>query len=116
MAVQKAKPAAKKTAATVTKVAAKKVAPAAAKPKNVKAATVKKAAMSAAVKKAPAKTAAATKPAPANAKKMVAKISPEERYRMVETAAYFIAERYGFQGNSTDHWASAEIEIAAKLG
>jgi len=128
MAVQKTKPAAKKTAPTVTKVAAKKVVPAAAKPKNAKAPAVKKAVVPAAVKKAPAKKAAVakpgkaavTKPVPSNTKKMaakpVAKPSPEERYRLVETAAYFIAERHDFQGNSTDHWAAAEIEIAAKLG
>jgi hypothetical protein len=35
---------------------------------------------------------------------------------MVETAAYFIAERHGFQGNSTEHWAAAEREIAVMLG
>jgi hypothetical protein len=41
---------------------------------------------------------------------------PEERYRMVQTAAYFIAEQHGFQGRSDAHWAAAEREIAAKLG
>jgi hypothetical protein len=67
--------------------------------------------------KAPAKKSAAseTKPAvPAN--KAAAKPSPEERYRMVETAAYFIAEQHGFQGRSDEHWAAAERAIAAKLG
>jgi hypothetical protein len=44
------------------------------------------------------------------------KPSPEERYRMVETAAYFIAEQHGFQGGSDEHWAAAEREIAARLG
>lgn len=42
-------------------------------------------------------------------------VSPEERYRMVETAAYFIAEHSGFQGDSTAHWAAAERQIAALL-
>ncbi|MGB9093225.1 MAG: DUF2934 domain-containing protein [Gallionella sp.] len=42
--------------------------------------------------------------------------TPEERYRMVETAAYFIAEQHGFQGRSDEHWAAAERAIAAKLG
>jgi hypothetical protein len=41
--------------------------------------------------------------------------TPEERYRMVETAAYFIAEQHGFQGRSDEHWAAAERAIAAKL-
>ncbi|MDP4029623.1 MAG: DUF2934 domain-containing protein [Gallionella sp.] len=41
--------------------------------------------------------------------------TPEERYRMVQTAAYFIAERSGFGGCSTDHWAAAELEVAGML-
>ena len=56
-----------------------------------------------------------TKAAPASIKPD-AKISPEERYRMVETAAYFIAEQHGFQGRSDEHWAAAERAIASKLG
>jgi hypothetical protein len=44
------------------------------------------------------------------------KPTPEERYRMVETAAYFIAEKHGFQGRTDEHWAAAERAIAAKLG
>jgi hypothetical protein len=44
-----------------------------------------------------------------------AKPTPEERYRMVETAAYFIAERSGFRGDSIAHWTAAELEIAALL-
>jgi hypothetical protein len=65
-----------------------------------------------AVKKVSA-SAAQTKP---TAKKATAQPSPEERYRMVETAAYFIAEQHGFQGRSDEHWAAAEREIAARLG
>jgi len=57
---------------------------------------------------------AATAPRPAASGK--GKLTPEERYRMVETAAYFIAERHGFQGRSDEHWAAAEREIAARLG
>ncbi|MDP1940653.1 MAG: DUF2934 domain-containing protein [Gallionella sp.] len=45
----------------------------------------------------------------------MAQPSAQERYRMVETAAYYIAERSGFQGSTTEHWAAAEIEIAEKL-
>lgn len=41
--------------------------------------------------------------------------TPEERYRMVQTAAYFIAERHGFEGDATEHWAAAEREIALML-
>jgi hypothetical protein len=109
--VKKAAPAkaatpAKKPAAPVKKAVVKKTVAAA--PKTAKVPAVKKAAVPAAAKKAPAKKPAATK-APA-------KPTPEERYNMVATAAYFIAERNGFQGCSTEHWIQAEAEIAAKLG
>jgi hypothetical protein len=40
--------------------------------------------------------------------------SPAERYRMVEVAAYYIAEKNQFTGNATDYWIQAEIEINAK--
>ncbi len=71
------------------------------------------------VKKAPAKKPAAKKAAspktkPAE-KQEVAQPSAQERYRMVETAAYYIAERSGFQGCTSEHWSQAELEIAAKL-
>ncbi|OGS72621.1 MAG: hypothetical protein A2063_00645 [Gallionellales bacterium GWA2_60_142] len=71
---------------------------------------MKKAATPVAEKKTTARKAAAPKA------KKAATPSPEERYRMVETAAYFIAERHGFQGNSTEHWVEAERQIAAMLG
>ena len=45
-----------------------------------------------------------------------ARPSPEERYRMVQAAAYFIAEKEDFQGNSVDYWLRAEQEIADRLG
>lgn len=44
------------------------------------------------------------------------KPNPEERYRMVQAAAYFIAEKEGFQGCSVEYWHRAELEIAKKLG
>jgi len=55
---------------------------------------------------------AAAKPA---AKQVVAQPSAQERYRMVETAAYYIAERTNFAGCQAEHWAQAEREIAEKL-
>jgi hypothetical protein len=81
--------------------------------KAPKKAAAKKAAIapkSAAVKKTPAKA-----PAKSLEKQTVAQPSAQERYRMVETAAYYIAERSNFQGNTVEHWAQAEIEISAKL-
>ena len=82
--------------------AAPAVKPAAAKPT----ATAKKVA-------APAKKAAAPKAkSPA---KPSSKIGPEERYRMTEVAAYYIAERDGFGGNPSDYWIKAEAQINSLL-
>ena len=74
------------------------------------------------VKKTPAKKAApkaavaAKKPAAkaAVAAKKTA-ITPEQRYKMIEEAAYYIAERHGFNGDSAYFWSLAEAEINAKL-
>lgn len=108
------KPAAKKPAAKIPPLAP-------AKPKTAK--SPKKVAAATAESKArPAKADDKTDPATAAGRaakstpKTAAKPTPEERYRMVETAAYFIAEQHGFQGRSDEHWAAAEREIAAKLG
>lgn len=84
------------------------------KSKTAKSATVTTAKKSTA-KKPVAKKTTSAKAKPASTEKK-AKPTPEERYRMVETAAYFIAEQHGFQGRSDEHWAAAEREIAAKLG
>ena len=44
-------------------------------------------------------------------------LSPEERYRMIQEAAYFIAERRGFCGGCpTADWYQAEEEIDRMLG
>jgi Protein of unknown function (DUF2934) len=89
------KPATKK--ANASKPAVGKATTTASKPKAVK---------KAASKKAPAKKASKT---------ALTKISAAERYRMIETAAYFIAERNGFKGNSADNWVAAEAQIAKML-
>lgn len=93
------KPKTSKTVGAVAgkKVVAKKTVAAAAEPKMTKLPATKKAAA-------------------AIANKAAAKPSPEERYRMVETAAYYIAEKHGFQGRSDEHWAAAERAIAINLG
>jgi hypothetical protein len=92
------KPAAKKPApakkTSVKKPAAKKVAPKAA-----------------ATKKVSAKKPAAKKTSAAN----VSTVSGFERYKMIEVAAYYMAEKKGFKGSSTDYWVAAEKEIDKKL-
>lgn len=85
--------------------------------KEIKKSPAKKAAApkAAAAKKPAAKAASvapAAKSAPA-AKKPV--LSPEQRYQMIQDAAYFIAERHGFSGDSAYFWSLAEAEINAKL-
>jgi len=132
-------PAAKKTPATVAASsdsavkapAAKTAAPAAAdKDLAVKAPAAKKAAPAAAEKKAPAKKAppaaveadspqppAATECATMADSATPVQPSPEDRYRMVQSAAYFIAEKDGFQhGRDAEYWARAEHEVAVQLG
>ena len=96
---------------------------------GAKAPTVRKATSVASEKKTPRKKPPQTmtadtesqKPAPTQrratgAKKAPAKLSAEERYRMIQSAAYFLAEKDGFQGPATHYWTLAEWEIAAHLG
>jgi len=68
------------------------------------------------------KAAAAKKPAakkPAAAKKSSAaktrKIGAEEHYKMIEVAAYYIAENNNFQGSAIDFWIAAEQEVSKKI-
>lgn len=80
------------------------------------------------VKKSPAKKAVAkaapapkpvAKPAPkAAVAKPAAKkssITPEQRYKMIEETAYFIAERHGFSGDSAYFWSLAEADVNNRL-
>ncbi|OGS75085.1 MAG: hypothetical protein A2063_06680 [Gallionellales bacterium GWA2_60_142] len=104
------------------KVALKKSAKVAAESKKTKQTTAKKTIVSTvaenkAVATRVAKKAAGTKSKAANkANPPSVGYSTEHRYRMIETAAYFIAERSGFQGDTTEHWRVAELEIAQLLG
>ena len=84
--------------------------------KEVKKSPAKKAVAKAApvqkpVAKAAPKAAAAAKPAAAKKPE----ISPEQRYKMIEQAAYFIAERHGFNGDSAYFWSLAEAEVGNRL-
>lgn len=64
-----------------------------------------------AVKKATSAKTTTTKPAATKARK----ISDEERYKMIEVAAYYIAEHNHFQGNAIDFWIAAEEEVNKKI-
>ena len=122
------KPAVKKPTVKSTIVAALKKTKAAVKKKVVSASAGKKAPAKASAKKTPPKkttqritkktsvTKTALPTAESGLIQMAAKPTLEERYRMVETAAYFIAEQHGFHGRSDEYWAAAERAIAGKLG
>lgn len=79
---------------------------AAAKPKT----TAAKKETTTSKKAAVAKKPAAKKTTPRKAK--TATGSLEERYRMIEVAAYYIAEKDGFAGNPVDYWIAAELKIS----
>lgn len=42
-------------------------------------------------------------------------VTPEERQKMIELAAYFRAEKAGFTGDPHEHWVAAEKEVDAML-
>ncbi len=100
------------------------------KPKAVEAETLPAATSAPAKKpratKAKAETpviAATEAPAAKRAKKPTAEpvaaalpaLTPEERYRQVAEAAYYIAEKRGFApGNPSDDWYQAEAEVDGK--
>jgi len=74
-----------------------------------------------AAKKAPStKVAAPKKVAPKKtavkktSAKKTADMSGFERYKMIEVAAYYLAEKNGFAGNAADYWIAAEIVINKK--
>lgn len=116
---------AKQTKKTVTKTAETKPKAKAAEEKKPAApkaakASAKKAAAPAKAKKAAQTTSrtvtkkpAAPKAAAAPAKKVDHKqvITPEEHFRMVQDAAYYIAERNGFGGDDHRYWTEAEQVI-----
>jgi 7-keto-8-aminopelargonate synthetase-like enzyme len=72
------------------------------------------------IRKAPAPTASGGAPPVASSAAAAATkpaIDPELRARMVETAAYFRAERRGFTpGYEVEDWLAAETEIESLVG
>ena len=101
-----AKPATGKSAAATGKTTAKTVSSKTAISKKPATPLVKTAAPAPAKKPADRAADPAEKPA---------KPTPEQRYRMVQEAAYFIAEKNGFVSGSLDYWIAAEAQIDAML-
>jgi hypothetical protein len=61
------------------------------------------------------KTTAAKITTTKNSTAKTRKISAEERYKMIEVAAYYIAEHNNFQGSAIDFWIAAEEEVNKKI-
>lgn len=101
------KPAAKKTPVTSKSAAVATTKKVTAKVATTKTATAKK--PTTPVAKAAPKSAVAKKAAPA--RKASSAPSAEERYRMVQEAAYYIAEKNGFAGGDMSYWIEAEAQI-----
>jgi DTW domain-containing protein YfiP len=80
--------------------------------KTASKATVKKSAQK---KPAATKTPAAKTTTAKTSTTKVRKISAEERYKMIEVAAYYIAEHNHFQGSAIDFWIAAEQEVNKKI-
>lgn len=67
-------------------------------------------------KKPAAKKASSSKPSTKKSStKKATPTSPFERYKMIEIAAYYLAEKDGFIGCAADYWIAAEKEIDRKL-
>lgn len=69
-------------------------------------------------KKPATKTTSATASKPTAPRKKTVKptvITSSDRFKMIEVAAYYIAEKNGFGHDHLHHWLQAEQEIDAKL-
>ena len=62
------------------------------------------------------KASAGSAAMPVTAPPPQSKLMPEQRYRMVQEAAYLNAEREGFMGDPMAHWLDAERQIRERLG
>lgn len=80
------------------------------KPAAKKATATKEIASKAPAKKAATKTASGSKKSGTSSI-----VTSQNRLQMIETAAYYIAEKHGFSGPSTDHWLAAEKQIDSQL-
>jgi 2-polyprenyl-3-methyl-5-hydroxy-6-metoxy-1,4-benzoquinol methylase len=54
-------------------------------------------------------------PQPYNSKPPAKIITPQERIRMIDEAAYYRAEKQGFLVNPQENWIAAEKEVDARL-
>ena len=100
-------------AKAITKVPAKKAAPVAEKKvavKKVATPVTKKPVAAKSTSAAATKKTTSAKSAVGSKKKM--ELNSEQRYRMIAEAAYYRAEKRGFEGgNSAQDWIDAEAEI-----
>lgn len=64
-----------------------------------------------AAKKTAAPKQTASKPAPRRTRAVSGTLTPEERFRQIQDAAYYIAEKSDFQRDPTSCWVEAEALI-----
>ncbi|MGQ2966972.1 DUF2934 domain-containing protein [Methylophilus sp.] len=84
------------------------------KPVAKKAAASKAVTAKPAAKKTASKTSA-TKTSTSKKNSSPAIVTSANRLQMIEVAAYYIAEKHGFHGPSSDHWLAAEKQVDSKL-
>ncbi|MCF6311424.1 MAG: DUF2934 domain-containing protein [Verrucomicrobiales bacterium] len=79
-----------------------------------KAVAKKAVAKKAVAKKAVAKKAVAKKKA-VTKKRSAGTVAAERRYQMIQDAAYYLAEKSDFSGDTLEHWIAAEKQIDVQL-
>lgn len=84
------------------------------KPATKNAAASKAAAAKPAAKKTASK-ASASKTSTSKKNSSPAIVTSANRLQMIEVAAYYIAEKHGFHGPSSDHWLAAEKQVDSNL-
>ena len=84
---------------------------------TAKPATAKKTVSNAALADAPAKTAKPATKRSTTRKSAASAWNPgnEERYNMIQVAAYYLAERDNFSGSPVEYWMAAEAQIGTLL-
>ncbi|HSI28607.1 MAG: DUF2934 domain-containing protein [Methylophilus sp.] len=85
------------------------------KPAAKKVAATKAVAAKPAAKKTASKTTSSKTSTTSKKNSSPAIVTSANRLQMIEEAAYYIAEKHGFSGPSSDHWLAAEKQIDSKL-
>jgi hypothetical protein len=85
------------------------------KPATKNAAASKAVAAKPAAKKTASKASASKTSSTSKKNSSPAIVTSANRLQMIEVAAYYIAEKHGFHGPSSDHWLAAEKQVDSNL-